>query len=49
MAQSQAMGWMAGVQFLAWTKDFSLLHSVQAGSEAHAASYPEGSGRGLGG
>jgi hypothetical protein len=35
-------GWMAGVLFPAGARDFSLLHSVQAGSETHLASYPVG-------
>jgi hypothetical protein len=36
-----AEGSMAGFRFLEG-QDFSLLHSVQTGSEAHPASYPMG-------
>jgi hypothetical protein len=32
------------VQFSAGTRDFSLFRSVQAGLEAHPASYPVGTG-----
>jgi hypothetical protein len=32
----------AGVQFPAGERDFSLLHSVQTGSEDHPPSYPMG-------
>jgi hypothetical protein len=35
---------MAGVQFLAGARDFSLLHSVQTGSGNHPTSYPMGAG-----
>jgi hypothetical protein len=31
---------MAGVEFLAEARDFSLLHSVKTGSGVHSASYP---------
>jgi hypothetical protein len=34
---------MVGVEFLA-EKNFSLLHSIQADSGAHPASYPMGTG-----
>jgi hypothetical protein len=33
-----AMSWMAGVQFLAGARDFSLLHSIQTNSGAHTSS-----------
>jgi hypothetical protein len=36
-----ATGWTARVRFPA-VRDFSLLHSVQTGSEVHPASYPMG-------
>jgi hypothetical protein len=36
------MWWAAGVQFLAAESDYSVLHTVQTGSEAHTASYPMG-------
>jgi hypothetical protein len=39
----RATGWTAPVRFPA-VQDFSLLHSVQAGSGAHTASYPMGIG-----
>jgi hypothetical protein len=35
-------GWTAGVLFLAGARNFSLLHSVQAGCETHPASYSVG-------
>jgi hypothetical protein len=38
------MGWTAGVRFPAGARDFSLLHSVETGSDAHPASYPMGTG-----
>jgi hypothetical protein len=38
----RATGWTAGVPFLAQAIDFSLLHAVQKGCEAHPASYPVG-------
>jgi hypothetical protein len=49
---SIATCWVAGVRFPAWERDFSVLHSVQTGSVAHAALYlmvpgalfPEGGG-----
>jgi hypothetical protein len=41
------MGWKTKVQFPAETKHFSLLHTVQTGSEAHRASYAIGRGRGV--
>jgi hypothetical protein len=34
----------AGVRVSEWTRDFSVLHSVQSGSGAHPAFYPVGSG-----
>jgi hypothetical protein len=37
-----ATDWIAGVQFPAGEKDFSLFHSVQTGSAVHLASYPVG-------
>jgi hypothetical protein len=39
---ARAESWMAGVQFLAWAKEFSLPHTIQTGSEAHPASYTMG-------
>jgi hypothetical protein len=39
-----AMGWTAGVRFPAGARDSSLLHSAQAGSGSHPASYPIGTG-----
>jgi hypothetical protein len=39
-----ATGWMAGVGFPEWAKDFGLLSSVQAGSGAQPASYRVGNG-----
>jgi hypothetical protein len=38
----QAMGWMAGVQFPAEVRAFSLFHSAETGYGAHPASYPMG-------
>jgi hypothetical protein len=38
------MGWMAKVRFLAKIRDFSVLHSLQTGSEAHPATYLVGTG-----
>jgi hypothetical protein len=38
---------MAGVKFLARERDFSLLHRIQMGSEAHPAYYPKGTGGSL--
>jgi hypothetical protein len=38
------MGWEVRVRFPAEAKYSSLLHTVQTGSEAHAASYPMGTG-----
>jgi hypothetical protein len=41
MAQSvegHAIDWRAQVQFLSGTRDSSLVHSIQSGSWAHAAS-----------
>jgi hypothetical protein len=38
------MGGTVGVPFLAWVRDFSVLHGVQTGGEAHPASYPMGTG-----
>jgi hypothetical protein len=40
--QQWGTGWMAGVQFLASTKKFFLLHSIQTSSGVHPASYPMG-------
>jgi hypothetical protein len=37
----------AGIRFPTGTRDFSLFHSVQTGSEAHPAFYPMGTGAGL--
>jgi hypothetical protein len=31
--------WMAGIQFMAGARDFSLLHRIQTGLGAHPASY----------
>jgi hypothetical protein len=31
-----------GFRFLAGVRDFSLVHSIQTGAEAHSASYPMG-------
>jgi hypothetical protein len=39
-----ATGWTTGVRLPTGTRDFSLLYSVQTGSEAHPASYPMGIG-----
>jgi hypothetical protein len=39
-----AMGWTARADFLVEATDFSLLHSIQTGSGAHAASYTTGIG-----
>jgi hypothetical protein len=39
-----ATGWTAGARFPTGAKDFSLLHSVQAGSGAHPISYTLGTG-----
>jgi hypothetical protein len=36
------MGLTAEVRFSTGTREFSLLHSVQTGSEAYPASYPIG-------
>jgi hypothetical protein len=33
--QRWATRWRAGIWFVVWTRNFSLLHSVQSGSEAH--------------
>jgi hypothetical protein len=41
------MGWTARVQFPVEIRDFSLLHSIQAGSGAHPASYPMSTGDNL--
>jgi hypothetical protein len=38
------MGWTAGVRFPAGTRHISPLHSVQTGSGAHPAFYPNGTG-----
>jgi hypothetical protein len=35
---------MAGVLFQARTKDFSLLHGFQTGTESHSFSYTTGTG-----
>jgi hypothetical protein len=37
-------GWAVEVRFLAGTKDFSLLYSVETGSGAHPAPYSIGTG-----
>jgi hypothetical protein len=42
--QRQATGWTAGARFSVRAKNLSLLHSVQTGSGAHAASYPTSTG-----
>jgi hypothetical protein len=39
-----ATGWTAGVRFSVRERDFFVLHSVQADSEAHPASYPVDTG-----
>jgi hypothetical protein len=42
--RANSTGWTAGVQFLAGTKEFSRLQSVQTASGAHPVSYPMGNG-----
>jgi hypothetical protein len=44
LVQRRTTGWMAKLRFPAAARDFSLLHGVQTGSEAHPASYPMGAG-----
>jgi hypothetical protein len=44
IAESVQQQTVAGVRFPVGTTDFSLLHSLQIGSEAHPASYPMGTG-----
>jgi hypothetical protein len=39
-----ATSWTAGVRFLARTRNFSLVHSVQTGFGVQPASFPMGSG-----
>jgi hypothetical protein len=41
---SIATGWMAADRFWAGARDFSPLHSIQAGAGAHSAPYPMGTG-----
>jgi len=41
------MGWTTGFRFPTEAGNFSLLHRFQAGSGAHPASYPVGTGQGL--
>jgi hypothetical protein len=36
--------WAAGVRFLAGARDFSVLYSLQTGSEHYPDSYPMGTG-----
>jgi hypothetical protein len=34
--------WTAGIRFQVGARDFSLLHSIQNGSDSNTASYPMG-------
>jgi hypothetical protein len=40
----QATSWTAEICVRKWTRDFSLLHSLQVSSETHPVSYPIGTG-----